>query len=189
MRTGYALIDLKTKQPISKWDDTTVDASGNPIMRVSIPQKDGTVATFDCPKSGTEIYPGYFFAESVFNDTGSPGKFHSYQDTTEFDGKQYVTTRTYSKTEDICPPSVSMSNARIVLLRAGLLDDITARIEKSKNRELQIAWEYSTQIDRNSPLMKAVADLFQITDEQIDTFFRQAEGLQPDPNPEPTAVK
>jgi len=74
------------------------------------------------------------------------------------------------------PGSVSAAQIRIFLHNAGMLEGVEAKIA-SMSKEAQIAWEYSTEVQRASPLLEEVAKVFQLTPEQIDQFFIEASYL------------
>ena len=73
------------------------------------------------------------------------------------------------------PPvtQVSMRQARLALLAAGLLDDVEAMIVQA-DREVKIDWEYATVVDRSSPLVAAIGSALGLTNEQIDALFADA---------------
>lgn len=73
------------------------------------------------------------------------------------------------------PPvtQVTMRQARLALLNAGLLDEVEAAIGQSA-RAVQIEWEYATVVDKGSPLVQTLAAELNFSIEQIDTLFQQA---------------
>lgn len=78
------------------------------------------------------------------------------------------------------PASVSMRQARLALLGAGLLDDVGAAINNlpSPQKEAaKIEWEYSQQVQRHNGFVEVLAPLLGMTDEQIDTLFVEAAKL------------
>jgi hypothetical protein len=79
------------------------------------------------------------------------------------------------------PETVTARQARLALLRAGLLDSVDAALaalpDPQERRAAQIEWEYATEIRRDSPLIAALAPLLGLTDEQVDDLFRAAAGL------------
>lgn len=74
------------------------------------------------------------------------------------------------------PTSVSMRQAELALLAAGLLDDIEALIA-SLPREDQITWKRATVVERPNPLVAYVQNINGLTDLQIDDLFIQAATL------------
>lgn len=74
------------------------------------------------------------------------------------------------------PSSVTAAQIRIFLHKAGMLEGVEAQIA-SMSKEAQIAWEYSTEVQRASPLLDEVAQVFKLTPEQIDQFFIEAAAL------------
>lgn len=73
------------------------------------------------------------------------------------------------------PPvtQVSMRQARLALMAAGLLDDVEAMIVQA-DRAVKIDWEYATVVDRSSPLVAAIGSALGLTNEQIDALFADA---------------
>jgi hypothetical protein len=74
------------------------------------------------------------------------------------------------------PQSVSMRQARLALLAAGLLDDITEAIQ-ALGQAAAIEWEYATEVRRDSPLIAMVQANNDLTDTAIDDLFREAATL------------
>lgn len=67
------------------------------------------------------------------------------------------------------PKSISARQARLVLLGAGLLDEIEALL--STHRAYQIEWEYATEFDRDHPLIVEIATQLGLSDEEVDNLF------------------
>ena len=74
------------------------------------------------------------------------------------------------------PQQVTMRQARLALLGAGLLDDVEAVITAA-GREAQIQWEYASVVERNNPVIAIVQQQQGMTDAQIDDLFREAAKL------------
>ena len=172
--TGFVLVDEKTGDVVRSFDIAEAGEDGTARIVFTLPGGE----EIKSPKIGA-TFGGLKLYQRLYDEEPSPGKWHSFSDSVSVEGNSIITRRSYSKTADIVPTQVSMANARIVLSRAGLLSQINSTIDNSANEELKIAWEYSTVIDRNSPLMSAVAALFSISPSQIDEFFRQAEDISP----------
>lgn len=77
--------------------------------------------------------------------------------------------------------SVTMRQARLALLGAGLLDDVDAAIaaipDTVQSRAAQIEWEYAQTVDRNSAFTQQLAPALGLTDQQLDALFTQAAAL------------
>lgn len=71
------------------------------------------------------------------------------------------------------PEIVSMRKARRALLTAGLLDDVEASIAAA-SREVQIDWEFATEVRRDYPILKEIQSVQGLTDAQVDDLFRLA---------------
>ena len=78
------------------------------------------------------------------------------------------------------PMSVTMRQARLALLAAGLLAGVDAALaalpEPDKSAAV-IEWEYALEVRRDSPLMAAVSAALGLTDEQVDALFVTAGSL------------
>lgn len=78
------------------------------------------------------------------------------------------------------PQSVTMRQARLALLGAGLLDDIDAAINglpSPQKEAARIQWEYSQEVQRHHGLVASLAPLMGMTDPQIDALFLEASQL------------
>ena len=74
------------------------------------------------------------------------------------------------------PQQVTMRQARLALLGAGLLDDVEMVIAAA-GRAAQLEWEYAAVVDRSNPAVAAVQQQHGLTDAQIDDLFREAAKL------------
>ena len=68
--------------------------------------------------------------------------------------------------------TVTTRQARLQLLEMGLLDSVEAAIGES--RALQIEWDYATEVRVGSPITEAMVVALNLTEEQLDEFFKQA---------------
>ena len=79
------------------------------------------------------------------------------------------------------PASVTMRQARLALLGAGLLDDVDAAIasipDETTRRAAQIEWEFSNEVQSNNGVVAALGPLLGLTDAQIDDLFLTAAQL------------
>lgn len=74
------------------------------------------------------------------------------------------------------PQSVSMRQARLALLEAGLLDGVEAAI-KASGRAAEIEWEYAADVRRDHPMIAAMQQAQGLSDAQVDTLFTEAARL------------
>ena len=74
------------------------------------------------------------------------------------------------------PQQVTMRQARLALLSAGLLDDVEMVIAAA-GREAQLEWEYAAVVERSNPAVAIVQQQQALTDAQIDDLFREAAKL------------
>lgn len=68
------------------------------------------------------------------------------------------------------PQTVTMRQARLALLQAGLLDAVTAAVQQA-GQAVQIEWEYATDVRRASPLVQAISAGMGLTEAQVDALF------------------
>lgn len=78
---------------------------------------------------------------------------------------------------DGVPYKISIRQAKLALLGAGLLDDIENAIAASADRSVQISWEYATEFERDNPLILYFQSRLNLSKEQVDNLFIQAKGL------------
>ena len=71
------------------------------------------------------------------------------------------------------PQQVTMRQARLALLSAGLLDDVEAVISAA-GREAQLEWEYAAAVDRSNPAVAIVQQQKALSNAQIDDLFLEA---------------
>lgn len=71
------------------------------------------------------------------------------------------------------PQVVSMAQARITLRRATLLASVNTLIAAA-DAETQDAWEYATELRRDSPLVLTLAGALNLTSQQVDDLFTAA---------------
>jgi hypothetical protein len=72
------------------------------------------------------------------------------------------------------PQVISMRQARLALLSAGLLSQVDDAVQTMKNAEgdtARIEWEYSGAVRRDWPLVTSLAVSLGLTDKQIDDLF------------------
>lgn len=78
------------------------------------------------------------------------------------------------------PQSVTMRQARLALLGAGLLDDVEAAIAalpSPQKEAARIEWEYSQEVQRHNGFVSVLAPALGLTDEQLDDLFVQGAKL------------
>lgn len=80
----------------------------------------------------------------------------------------------------LVPVSVSTRQARMALLRAGLLANVVtiiASMEGEAGDEARIEWEYATELRRDHFLIKALGAALNLSEDQIDDLFRTAAAI------------
>jgi hypothetical protein len=75
----------------------------------------------------------------------------------------------------LIPQAVSMRQARLALLQAGILatvDQVIAGITPTEaQQKIKIEWDYATEVDRQWPTLLALQSTLELTDEQVDDLF------------------
>ena len=73
---------------------------------------------------------------------------------------------------------ISMRQARLALLEAGLLDQVEAALAAIEDplmrQRAQIEWEYAAEVRRDSPWVVAIAEALELSPEALDTLFTAA---------------
>lgn len=85
----------------------------------------------------------------------------------------------YVHTLDDAPPPavptvVSMRQARLALLGAGLLSQVDVAIngmDEPNKSTARIEWEYATELRRDHPLIAGLAAELQLSEQQVDALF------------------
>lgn len=78
------------------------------------------------------------------------------------------------------PAAVTMRQARLALLGAGLLANIDAAIDalpSPQKEAARIEWEYSQEVQRHNGFVSLLAPALGLTDAQTDALFVQAATL------------
>lgn len=72
------------------------------------------------------------------------------------------------------PTTVSMRQARLALLGAGLLPQVEAafdQMDEPDKSAATIEWEYATELRRDHPLVASLAAALGLTEQQVDDLF------------------
>jgi len=78
------------------------------------------------------------------------------------------------------PASVSMRQARLALLGAGLLSSVDAAIAAMPSpakEAAQIEWDYASEVQRDNALIASLASGLGLTEAQVDDLFIAAAAL------------
>lgn len=75
------------------------------------------------------------------------------------------------------PQQVPMWAVRTVLQTSGLFDLAQTTIQASDNVALKNIWEYGNFAERSSVSINSLASQLQLTNEQVDQLFRDADAL------------
>lgn len=68
------------------------------------------------------------------------------------------------------PKSITMRQARLALLGAGLLDTVNAAVAAA-SPQAQVEWEYASDLQRDWPTLKAMQAALGLTDAYVDYLF------------------
>ena len=80
----------------------------------------------------------------------------------------------------VVPPSVTMRQARLALLGAGLLASVDAAIDglpSPQKEAARIEWEYATEVQRSSGLVPMMEVALGLDDAALDALFIEAAAL------------
>lgn len=138
---------------------------------------------------GLDATPEFMLANGYLPVIGSQPEFDTA--THKLQGVSYEVTATqvnkvYSVVEKtaedllaeakaLVPTSVTPRQARIALLRAGMLDAVNQAV--TSNAEWAITWEFATEVKRDDPMIAAVQELLGKTELEIDQLFIEASKL------------
>lgn len=81
---------------------------------------------------------------------------------------------------DPVPKVVTMRQARLALLGAGLLAQVNTAVANMPGTEgdaARIEWEYAQEVRRDSPLVAGLSAALGLTDEALDNLYKAAAGL------------
>lgn len=83
--------------------------------------------------------------------------------------------------EIIVPSKVTMRQARLALLQAGLLDEteaFIASLEGEDGRAARIEWEYGSEVFRNKPFVIEMGANLGLDEKQLDALFITASQIE-----------
>lgn len=78
------------------------------------------------------------------------------------------------------PDVVTMRQARLALLQAGLLARVNtavANMPGTAGDTARIEWGFSSIVERNHPFVQSLGGVLNLNEEQLDDLFRQAAAL------------
>jgi len=76
----------------------------------------------------------------------------------------------------VIPSIVSMRQARLALLQAGLLSTVNAAIGAGGDAD-KIEWEYAAEVNRNTPLVQNMKVGLSLSESDLDNLFTLASTL------------
>lgn len=110
--------------------------------------------------------------------TGADGSTHYVYEQLRFEpwySDEAIDKEVTKRKEELKVKSITPRQARLKLFELSLLEDLEVII--TNNRAWQIEWEFASEIKRDHPLVSAVAAQAGMTDEQLDTMFKEASKL------------
>ncbi len=120
-------------------------------------------------------------APDTLSETVTPGEIRANFTGHEWVALPYVTTPPIVDTPlRNVPNSVTMRQARLALLGAGLLAGVDAAINalpSPQKEAARIEWEYATEVQRSSGLVPMMEAALGLDDAALDALFIEAEGL------------
>jgi hypothetical protein len=102
-----------------------------------------------------------------------------FQDYTDFEGVLHTkaeqeTADAHARRKALVPQSVSMRQARLALLSAGLLTTVNATIAAMPDvagDAARIEWEYAQEVRRDSPMVSGLSVILTLDETTIDDLF------------------
>ncbi len=112
------------------------------------------------------------------SQTTTPGQMRANWSGTAWVNLPYVAP--VIDTPNTVPAAVTMRQARLALLGAGLLSSVEAAIdamEEPTKSAARIEWEYSNELQRGNALVAALGPALGLTGAQVDALFVAASAL------------
>lgn len=75
------------------------------------------------------------------------------------------------------PQEVTMRQAKLALHFEGLLQQVNTAIQNSEDEVTKIEWEYAQTVRRDWPALATIANLIQLTSDDVDNLFILANTL------------
>ena len=75
----------------------------------------------------------------------------------------------------VVPQSITPLQAKLQLLKLGLLDEVEALV--TGDRTAQLYWEYASVVERDNAVLLLMANSIGLTSEQVDEMFIEASKL------------
>lgn len=123
------------------------------------------------------VYPGREApAPQNTSETETPGELRANWDGYEWVNTPYSPPPPPPPVVVYVPPAITMRQARLTLLAAGLLDDVEAAINALPDPQkaaAKIEWEYSNEVQRHNGFVSVLAPALGLTEAQLDTMFIQ----------------
>ena len=76
----------------------------------------------------------------------------------------------------VVPQVLAMRQAKLVLLRHGMLDEVNNAVSRA-DEETRIEWEYATEVRRDWPTLAVMAAALNLDDKLLDALFIQGATL------------
>ena len=116
-----------------------------------------------------------FNVEEITNDEGEVSYRYEQLRLEPYTDNETIELLVAQRKEELKPKELTPRQARLILLRYELLDDIEELIKT--NKPISIWWEYSLDIQRDDERLLEFATIAGITSEQLDTMFLEGSKL------------
>lgn len=129
-------------------------------------QESNTAFIYDnliVPKNSLEQYQ---VVEATLPADWKPNKYY-------WSNNAVVANNSWVDPDIVVPTTVSPYQARVALAQANLLSSVETMIS-SANQQVQLAWNYATVFERDSPFINALGTNMGLSNSQIDTLFINA---------------
>lgn len=121
-------------------------------------------------------------------NTGNVAAFETYQERDTFGAPELVEMSEAEvqahlnpvPTPLVAPKVVTMRQARLALLGAGLLqqvDQAISALPEPQQSAARIEWDYSSEVHRDRAFVQQLGQALGLSDEQLDALFIQAAAL------------
>lgn len=153
----YTLTDMRRDNP---------NIGFAPIITDDVAAKYNTFPVENSPQPSFNSDTEYLVrATPVFN----AGSWIERWEVEQYTSEELATRLMLWRQNATCTPF----QGRMALADAGLLSGVEAAVAQA-DEKTKVAWEYALEWKRMSPLIATLATALNITDEQIDTLFKEA---------------
>lgn len=127
-----------------------------------------------------QVPPGEHLDRMIVIDEGQASGWVNYRANEARDGVDLAPVPTQGDVSPAVPQQVTMRQARLALLQAGLLAQVDPAIDSLPSPEKETArieWDYSSSVVRSRPLVVMLGQALGLDDAALDQLFITAAGL------------